>query len=121
MSEAILYYNPSCSKCRKTFELLQNAGVTPEIVRYLETPPDRETLDGLVARAGRGARYLLRDGEDLYESLHLDDPKWTDDELIEFMLQHPILINRPILVTEKGVALCRPPELACSLLPDTGE
>lgn len=121
MSEVILYHNPSCSKSRKTLELLREAGVTPTIVRYLDAPPDRETLAELVRRAGKGARYLLRDSEELYGSLHLADPKWTDDELIDLMIQHPVLINRPIVVTEKGVALCRPPEIACSLLPCSGE
>ena len=96
--------------------MIREHGLEPEVIEYLKTPPSKETLKAMIAAAGITTRELLRAKEDVYAELGLDDPKWTDDELVDFMLQHPILMNRPIVVTPLGTRLCRPPELVLEIL-----
>lgn len=112
-----IYHNPKCGTSRNTLEMIRNSGVDPEIVEYLKTPPSRDELVGLIARMGIPVRALLRQKGTPYDDLGLGEEKWTDDELIDFMMEHPILINRPIVVSEKGVRLCRPSEKVMDLLP----
>lgn len=112
-----IYHNPACATSRNTLSMIQRSGEEPEVIEYLKTPPDRSTLIGLIHRMGIGPRELLRRKGTPYDELGLDDPKWSDDELIDLMLSHPILINRPIVVTPKGVRLCRPSETVLDILP----
>lgn len=112
-----IYHNPACATSRNTLSMIQRSGEEPEVIEYLKTPPDRSTLIGLIHRMGIGPRELLRRKGTPYDELGLDDPKWSDDELIDLMLAHPILINRPIVVTPKGVRLCRPSETVLDILP----
>jgi arsenate reductase len=111
-----IFHNPSCSTSRKTLEMLRERGVEPTVVEYLKTPPGRTELAELIAAMCIAPRALLRRKEALYAELGLDDPKWSDDELIGFMVEHPRLIERPIVVTEKGVRLGRPPEAVLEIL-----
>jgi arsenate reductase len=111
-----IYHNPACGTSRNTLAMIRSSGEEPEIIEYLKTPPDRETILELVKAMGVSVRALLREKGTPYAELGLADPKWSDDELIEFMLAHPILINRPIVVTAKGMRLCRPSELVLDLL-----
>lgn len=113
-----IYHNPQCGTSRNTLALLRQAGVEPEIVEYLKTPPTRDELADLIARMGIRPRDLLRRSGTPYDEMGLDDPKWTDDQLIDLMVETPILIQRPIVVTPKGVRLCRPPETANEILPE---
>ncbi len=113
-----IYHNPKCGTSRNTLAMIRQSGEEPEVIEYLKTPPDRETLRSLIARMGIAPRDLLRRKGTPYDELGLDDPKWTDEELIDLMLEHPILINRPIVVTEKGVRLCRPSEAVLEILPN---
>lgn len=117
MSDITVYHNPKCSNSRGALEIIRERGFEPEVIEYLKTPPTRETLKAIIAAAGITPRQLLREKEAVYAELGLSDPKWTDDELVDAMLQHPILINRPIVVTPLGVRLCRPPELVLDILP----
>ena len=117
MPDVTIYHNPSCGTSRNTLALIRHAGVEPLVVEYLKTPPTKEKLRELVAAMGISVRALLRERGTPYAELQLEDPKWSDDELIGFMLQHPILINRPIVVTELGTKLCRPSEEVLELLP----
>jgi arsenate reductase len=112
-----IYHNPSCGTSRNTLALIRNAGVEPTVIEYLKTPPDRATLESLIERMGIRPRALLRQKGTLYEELGLGAERWTDDELIDQMLAHPILINRPIVVTPWGVKLCRPSEAVLDILP----
>lgn len=105
-----IYHNPRCSKSRQTLQLLQAHGVEPEVVEYLKTPPDKETLKNILSQLQLSPRDLMRHKENEYTENHLDDPSLSDDELIEAMLKHPKLIERPIVVTDKGTAIGRPPE-----------
>ena len=116
MTDIIIYHNPECGTSRNTLGLIRNAGLEPHVIEYLKTPPSRAKLVELIAAMGVPVRALLREKGTPYAELGLADPKWTDDELIDFMLEHPILINRPIVVTPKGVRLCRPSELVLDLL-----
>ena len=116
MLNVTIYHNPSCSTSRNTLAMIRQGGEEPVVIEYLKTPPSRERLRELVKAMGISARALLREKEAIYAELNLADPKWSDDELIGFMLKHPILIQRPIVVTEKGVRLCRPSELVRELL-----
>lgn len=116
MSTVTIYHNPKCGTSRNTLALIRNAGIEPDVVLYLETPPDRAQLVKLIQDCGLSAREVMRDKGDLYEELQLQDSKWTDDQLIDFMIAHPILINRPIVVTNKGTRLCRPSELVLDIL-----
>ncbi|MET3116916.1 arsenate reductase [Undibacterium sp. GrIS 1.8] len=112
-----IYHNPKCGTSRNTLALIRNTGVEPEVIEYLITPPSRDKLLELIAAMGIPVRDLLRQKGTPYEELKLDDSKWTDDELINFMLKHPILINRPIVVSPMGTKLCRPSELVLDILP----
>jgi arsenate reductase len=113
-----IYHNPACGTSRNTLAMIRQSGEEPEIIEYLKTPPTRERLLELIKAMGLSARDLLRRKGTPYDTLGLDDPKWTDDELTDLMLENPILINRPIVVTPKGVRLCRPSELVLEILPN---
>ncbi len=113
-----IYHNPACGTSRNTLAMIRQSGEEPEIVQYLKTPPSREKLKELVAAMGVPVRAILREKGTPYHELGLADPKWSDDELIDFMVAHPILINRPIVVTPKGVRLCRPSERVLDILPN---
>lgn len=117
MTEMTLYHNPRCSKSRGALELLEARGLTPIVVRYLETPPSPAELKALLARLGIGARQLLRTGEEEYQSLGLADTGLSDDQLIDAMSQHPRLIERPILVVGDKAVVGRPPEKVLEILP----
>lgn len=114
-----IYHNPACGTSRNTLAMIRKSGEEPEIIKYLETPPSRETLVALMKRMGIGPRELLRQKGTPYAELGLGNPKWTDDELIDFMTKYPILINRPIVVTPLGVKLCRPSETVLDILPNS--
>ena len=111
-----IYHNPACGTSRNTLEMIRRSGEEPEIIEYLKNPPGRARLVELIAAMGIPARALLREKGTPHAELGLGDPKWSDDDLIDFMLAHPILINRPIVVTPKGVRLCRPSEAVLDLL-----
>jgi arsenate reductase len=115
--DVVIYHNPDCGTSRNTLAMIRNAGVEPHVIEYLKTPPSRAMLTQLMARMGITARALLREKGTPYAELGLDDPSLTDDKLVEAMLAHPILINRPIVVSPKGVRLCRPSEDVLDLLP----
>ncbi len=117
MTDLTLYHNPRCSKSRGALELLEERGLNPNVVRYLETPPDAATLKALLAKLGIGARQLLRSGEDEYKSLDLANPALTDEQLIAAMAEHPKLIERPILVAGDKAVIGRPPEKVLEILP----
>ncbi|MDF2861816.1 MAG: hypothetical protein K0S02_2088 [Achromobacter mucicolens] len=117
MSSITIYHNPACGTSRNVLGLIRNSGETPTIIEYLKTPPDAATLRSLIADMGIPVRELLRQKGTPYDELGLSDPKWTDDQLIGFMLEHPILINRPIVVTPLGSRLCRPSEAVLDILP----
>ena len=111
-----IYHNPACGTSRNTLAMIRQSGEEPEVIEYLKTPPDRAKLRELAKAMGIPVRALLREKGTPYAELNLADPKWSDDELIDFMLAHPILINRPIVVTAKGTRLCRPSEMVLDLL-----
>jgi arsenate reductase len=111
-----IYHNPSCGTSRNTLAMIKQSGETPDVIEYLKNPPTRTRLIELIAAMGISARALLREKGTPYAQLGLADPKWSDEQLIDFMLAHPILINRPIVVTPKGVRLCRPSEAVLDLL-----
>lgn len=113
-----IYHNPACGTSRNTLAMIRQSGEEPEIIEYLKTPPSRDTLVDLTKRVGIGPRELLRQKDTPYAELDLGNPKWTDDQLIDFMMEHPILINRPIVVTPLGVKLCRPSEAVLEILPN---
>ena len=118
MNSITIYHNPACGTSRNTLELIRNSGIEPTIIHYLETPPDRAALVKIIDDMGTGVRGLLRPNTDPYVELKLDDAKWTHDRLIDFMLQYPILINRPVVITKLGTRLCRPSEVVLDILPD---
>ena len=111
-----IYHNPACGTSRNTLAMIRQSGEQPAVVEYLKNPPDRARLIELIAAMGISVRALLREKGTPYAELGLADPKWRDDQLIDFMLEHPILINRPIVVTPKGTRLCRPSEAVLDLL-----
>ena len=115
--DVIIYHNPDCGTSRNTLGLIRNAGVEPHIIEYLKTPPSRAMLVQLIERAGLSARSILREKGTPYAELGLADPELTDDALLDAMMAHPILINRPLVVSPKGVKLCRPSEAVLDLLP----
>ena len=117
MSDITIYHNPDCGTSRNVLALIRNTGEEPTVVEYLKTPPDRATLERLIADMGVPVREVLRQKGTPYDELGLGDPKWSDEQLIDFMLQHPILMNRPIVVTPIGTRLCRPSEAVIDLLP----
>ena len=117
MSDITIYHNPACGTSRNVLALIRNSGEEPTVVEYLKTPPDLTTLVGLIHAIGMPVRDVLRQKGTPYDELGLGEPKWTDEQLIDFMLQHPILINRPIVVTTLGTRLCRPSEAVLDILP----
>jgi arsenate reductase (glutaredoxin) len=112
-----IFHNPACGTSRNTLALIRNSGVEPIIVEYLKNPPGRTRLVALIAALGLPVRALLRQKGTPYDSLKLDDPAWTDEQLIDFMVAHPILMNRPIVETPLGTRLCRPSETVLEILP----
>jgi arsenate reductase (glutaredoxin) len=113
-----IYHNPACGTSRNTLALIRNSGVEPLVIEYLKAPPDRAMLVDLIGRMGMSVRDLLRQKGTPYDALGLDDPTLSDDALLDAMRDHPILINRPIVVTPLGVRLCRPSEVVLDILPD---
>lgn len=116
--KTIIYHNPKCGTSRNVLALIRNSGVEPEVIEYLKTPPTKARLAELVAATGQGVRALIREKGTPYAELGLADAKWSDDQLLDFMLAHPILINRPLVVTPLGVKLCRPSETVLDILPN---
>lgn len=116
MSDITIYHNPRCGTSRKTLEMIRDHGTEPRIVEYLKTPPQRAELVAIIAASGLPLRELIRSKEAIYTELGLADPNLSDDALIDAMLAHPILINRPIVVTPKGTRLCRPAEVVLEIL-----
>lgn len=117
MNTITIYHNPACGTSRNVLALIRNSGEEPCVIEYLKTPPDRATLERLLAELAMPVRELLRQKGTPFNELGLADPKWTDQQLIDFMLEHPILINRPIVVTPLGTRLCRPSEAVLDILP----
>ena len=117
MSDITIYHNPACGTSRNVLALIRNTGTEPVIVEYLKTPPDRATLERLIADMGVPVREVLRRKGTPYDEMGLDDPKWSDAELIDLIAQHPILMNRPIVVTPRATRLCRPSEAVLDILP----
>jgi len=115
--DAIIYHNPACGTSRNTLAMIRHAGIEPHVIEYLKTPPSRAMLQQLALRIGLSVRGLLREKGTPYAELGLGDPALTDDQLLDAMMAHPILINRPIVVTPQGARLCRPSELVLDLLP----
>ena len=118
MTAITIYHNPACGTSRNTLALIRNSGVEPAVIHYLETPPSRETLIALIAAMAMPVRELLRRNVTPYEALGLAEERFSDEELIDAMLAHPILINRPIVVTPLGTRLCRPSEVVLDILPN---
>ena len=117
MNPITIYHNPACGTSRNVLAMIRNSGEEPVVIEYLKTPPDRATLTALIAAMGVPVRAVLREKGTPYAELGLDDPKWSDEQLIGFMLQPPLLINRPIVVTPLGTMLCRPSETVLDILP----
>ena len=117
MSDVTIFHNPKCGTSRNTLALIRHAGIEPTVVEYLKTPPTKEQLRELVAATGQGVRALLREKGTPYAELGLADPQWSDEQLLDFIVQHPILMNRPLVVSPLGTRLCRPSEAVLELLP----
>ncbi len=115
--DVIIYHNPKCGTSRNVLGLIRNAGVEPHIIEYLKTPPTRRMIAELAARAGQPLRALMREKEQVFRDLDLKNPVVLDDALLDAIEKHPVLLNRPIVVSPKGVKLCRPSELVLDLLP----
>ena len=115
--DVIIYHNPDCGTSRNTLAMIRNAGIEPHVVEYLKTPPSRSLLENLIERAGISPRALLREKGTPFAELGLDNPALTDAQLIDAMMEHPILINRPLVVSPLGVKLCRPSEEVLDLIP----
>jgi arsenate reductase (glutaredoxin) len=115
--DVIIYHNPDCGTSRNTLAMIRNAGIEPHVIEYLKTPPTRLLLRQLIERMGVSVREVIREKGTPYKELGLDDPSLTDDQLLDAMMAHPILINRPIVVSSKGVRLCRPSEVVLNILP----
>jgi len=118
MSSITIYHNPNCGTSRNVLALIRNSGEEPTVIEYLKTPPSRETLVKMLTDAGLRVRDVLREKGTPYAELGLADPKWTDDQLLDAIGQHPILMNRPIVVTPLGTKLCRPSETVLEILPN---
>ncbi|WP_323658766.1 glutaredoxin-dependent arsenate reductase [Pectobacterium versatile] len=118
MNNITIYHNPDCGTSRNTLEMIRNSGTEPRVIYYLDTPPSRDELVTLIGNMGVTVRALLRKNVEPYTLLGLAEERFTDEQLIDFMLQHPILINRPIVVTPLGTRLCRPSERVLDILPD---
>ena len=117
MSAITIYHNPACGTSRNVLAMIRNSGEEPTVIEYLKTPPDRATLVKLLVDAGLSVREVLREKGTPYAELDLGNAKWTDDQLLDFIEQHPVLINRPIVVTPLGTRLCRPSEAVLDILP----
>ncbi len=117
MSQITIYHNPKCGTSRNTLAMIRHTGVEPTVIEYLKEPPSRETLKALLGQMGLGVRDILRQKGTPFEELGLGDPKWSDEQLLDFIEQHPILINRPIVATPLGTRLCRPSEVVLEILP----
>lgn len=117
MTEVTIFHNPACGTSRNTLALIRESGAEPRVIEYLKTPPDKQELAQLIQRMGVPVRAVLREKGSPYAELGLDNPALTDDQLLDAMVKHPILINRPIVVTPQGVKLCRPAELVLEILP----
>lgn len=118
MADVTIYHNPACGTSRKVLERIRERGIEPTVIEYLKTPPDRATLLALIAATGEPVRALVREKAPPYAELGLQDPALSDEHLVQAMLDHPILMNRPVVVTERGTRLCRPSESVDALLPD---
>ncbi|EEY77879.1 arsenate reductase (glutaredoxin) [Acinetobacter calcoaceticus] len=117
MTELVkIYHNPACGTSRNTLALIRHAGIEPIVIEYLQTPPSKDELTQLISQAGLTVRDAIRKNVDPYKDLDLEQDSWTDEQLIDFMSQHPILINRPFVVTSKGTRLCRPSEIVLDIL-----
>ena len=117
MADITIFHNPACGTSRNTLALIRHAGIEPTVIEYLKTPPSKEALRALVAATGQPVRALLREKGTPYGELGLRDPGWTDEQLLDFVVQHPVLMNRPVVVTPRGTRLCRPSEAVLALLP----
>lgn len=117
MSKIKIFHNPACGTSRNVLALIRHAGIEPEVIEYLKTPPSKEELRALAAATGQPLRALLREKGTPYAELGLGDPKWSDEQLLDFIGRHPILMNRPLVVTPLGVKLCRPSEAVLEILP----
>jgi len=118
MTDITIFHNPDCGTSRNTLALIRHSGVEPDVIEYLKTPPSKERLQQLIHAMGIPVRALLREKGTPHAELKLSDPKWSDEELLDFMLAYPILINRPIVVTPLGTKLCRPSEAVLEILPN---
>jgi arsenate reductase len=117
MSDVTIYHNPNCGTSRNALEMLRAAGIEPQVVEYLKNPPDRATLKQIISATGQPVRDIMRRRGTAYDEMDLDNAKWSDEQLIDLMLEQPVLINRPIVVTPRGARLCRPVELLQEILP----
>lgn len=117
MADITIYHNPACGTSRNVLATIRQSGREPQVIEYLKTPPTKEQLRSLLQAMGQPVRAILRQKEPVYAELGLDDPKWSDEQLLDFVVQHPILMNRPIVVTPLGTRLCRPAEEVLPLLP----
>jgi arsenate reductase (glutaredoxin) len=118
MSNITIYHNPKCGTSRNVLAMIRDSGVEPMVIEYLKTPPAKAELQALLQRMGVGVRDVLRQKGTPYDELGLANPKWSDDELLDFIGQHPVLLNRPIVVTPLGARLCRPSEAVLDILPN---
>jgi arsenate reductase len=118
MTDITIYHNPDCGTSRNTLALIRNSGVEPNVILYLQTPPNRQQLQALISAMGISTRALLRKNVEPYEKLGLANESFSDEQLLQAMLNHPILINRPIVVSPLGTRLCRPSEIVLDILPD---
>ena len=117
MPKVQIYHNPACGTSRNTLALIRNTGIEPEVIEYLITPPSKDQLIKMIQESGLSVRDVLRKNVDAYTELNLDDANWTNEQLLDAMLEHPILINRPLVVTDLGTRLCRPSEVVLDILP----
>ena len=117
MPKVQIYHNPACGTSRNTLALIRNTGIEPEVIEYLITPPSKDQLIKMIQDSGLSVRDVLRKNVDAYTELNLDDANWTNEQLLDAMLEHPILINRPLVVTDLGTRLCRPSEVGLDILP----
>lgn len=117
MTTVTIFHNPACGTSRNTLALIRHAGIEPTVIEYLKTPPSKKEVRELLAEMGISVRDLLREKRTPYAELGLSDPKWTDEQLLDFIQQHPILMNRPVVRTPLGTKLCRPSEAVLELLP----
>lgn len=118
MSDITIYHNPRCGTSRNTLELIKNTGLDYDVIEYLKTPPSKEELKQLVQDSGIAMRDFMRKKEAIYKENDLDDPKWSDDELLDWIVKEPILMERPVVITPKGTRQCRPKEILFEILPE---